>query len=126
MGSEQIAQAKQFTILDEAGHLTEGDRPDEYGDALPNFECSAAIVTALLRKAGKLKPHATIEAEFMPIIMMSVKLSRLAGNIESRDSLIDMAGYARVVEIIQSQRTQPPEGETDGDEVIRSKVAKTY
>jgi len=58
--------------------------------------------------------------------MIAVKLSRLSGNLTHRDSLIDIAGYARTIEMTLHERAAraappvqvaaklPPGTDTDG------------
>jgi hypothetical protein len=92
------------TILDTAGKLTSGDRNKSYGHPLDDYNCTGALFTALLQHAGKLKAGAVIEPELAQVLMIAVKLSRLSGNLTHRDSLIDIAGYARTIEMTLDER----------------------
>ncbi len=74
-------------ILDEAKRLTGGDRMDSYGHPAQDFARIAAIWTAI-------KPGATFTAKDVAMMMIAVKLSRLA-HADKRDSWVDIAGYAR-------------------------------
>jgi hypothetical protein len=92
------------TILETAGRLTSGDRNKSYGHPLDDYTCTGALFTALLQHAGKLREGATIEPELAQVLMIAVKLSRLSGNLTHRDSLIDIAGYARTIEMTLHER----------------------
>ncbi len=94
------------TILEAAGRLTSGDRNKSYGHPLDDYQCTAALFTALLQHAGKLNLGATIEPELAQAMMIAVKLSRLSSNLTHRDSLIDIAGYARTIEMTIDERAE--------------------
>src|SRR5689334_9048258 len=92
------------TILETAGRLTSKDRNDTYGHPLDDYTCTAALFTAVLRHAGKLREGAVIEPELAQLLMIQVKASRLAQNLRHRDSLVDIAGYARTIEMTIDER----------------------
>lgn len=97
---------KDDTILDTAGRLTSRDRNDSYGHPLDDYTCTAALFTAVLMHAGKLRADVVIEPELAQLLMIQVKASRLAQNLRHRDSLVDIAGYARTIEMTISERDQ--------------------
>lgn len=92
------------SILEEAAAITAGARPATYGHPLDDYQCTADLWTALLRKAGLFSNDAFLLPEHAALMMAAVKLSRLAGNITHHDSLVDGAGYLRVIELIQTER----------------------
>lgn len=100
------SQPTSRNILQEADRLTSGDRNKAYGAPLDDYTCTAALFTALLQHAGKLKQNETIEPELAQVLMIAVKLSRLSGNLTHRDSLVDIAGYARTIEMTQEERAK--------------------
>lgn len=102
------------TILEVAGRLTGGDRNAAYGSPLSDYTVTAALFTALLLRAGKLADGATIEPELAQALMIAVKLSRLAGNLTHRDSLIDIAGYARTIEMTMDERDRRKKEPSNG------------
>lgn len=93
------APAKPSTILDEAAALTSGDRQRAYGHPRQHFACTAALVTAYLRRRRLLRDGAALEARDWACLMALDKVSRYAGG-RKRDCLVDLAGYARTAEML--------------------------
>lgn len=60
-------------------------RNSEYGDLLPSFIRAASIASAILDKK--------LTAFDVAVIMMAVKMARLAHNREHQDSWIDLTAY---------------------------------
>lgn len=86
------------TVLQEAQRITDGDRATAYGAALPDAERWATIFGALT--GFDVKP------EHFPLALLATKLSRLsqAEGCWHRDSVVDIAGYARVAEKIHDEK----------------------
>jgi hypothetical protein len=82
-------------ILQAADRLTSVDRRQEYGSPGEEFERVAAMLSALLKK--KLKEPIT--AEEMALCMILLKITRYSYK-QSRDSLVDLCGYARTIEML--------------------------
>lgn len=80
-----------MTILEEAERLTSTDREDQYGDPLQNWTRTARLMSAVLGR--EVTPSQAI------LCMIGVKLARLAHEMK-RDSVVDIAGYARLLERI--------------------------
>lgn len=87
---------RRETVLEEAARLVDGARGDTYGHPADDFGRTAAMVSGLLRE--KLREPLT--AADVGLIQVCVKLSRLAATPGHRDSLVDVAGYARTVEMV--------------------------
>lgn len=85
-------------ILEEALRITSQDRRREYGPASKEFERAAEMWSTLLRK--KLKEPLT--AEDYALCMIVVKLIRYSHKSQ-RDSLADIAGYARTIEMLTEE-----------------------
>ena len=81
-----------MTVLEEADMQTTGQRPADYDHPLPNHERIAAVWSMIL--------GVDISPEKAALMMVGLKLARLAYNIEHRDSLVDLCGYARCIERI--------------------------
>ncbi len=88
------------SILEEAQSLVHGDRQESYGHPSLDLTCTAGLWSAwLTRRTG-----ATVELTGGDVgcLMSLLKLSRLAGAPNHRDSLVDAAGYLATVEMIQN------------------------
>ena len=86
---------KDETILEEASRVVDGDRQNDYGHPLDNHGRTAAFWSTLL--------GIEITPEHVCIMNMLQKISR-SMNRMTRDSLVDIAGYARNVEMVQDRR----------------------
>jgi hypothetical protein len=89
-------------VLEEALRITGGDRHQAYGDALADARRFAQIASAVT--------GLEIEPEHFPLIMLAVKLSRASQGNWHRDSIVDIAGYARVAEKIHERIEEESEG----------------
>lgn len=89
-------------LLKEADALTggAGERREAYDHPSVDFGCTAALWTAVLRRAGLLSGEQQITAELVPVMMAVMKISRLSGNLHHRDSALDIAGYMRTLEMV--------------------------
>jgi hypothetical protein len=102
------AKTKQTTVnevappplLIEANTLINGQRQQDYGDKLANFTQIAMGVNMVL--ATKLTVPVT--ADDVAMIMMQVKIARLAKSPAHRDSILDVAGYAGCMDKLQEER----------------------
>lgn len=82
------------TILEEAEALVSGDRQRAYGHPCENL-------TLIARLWGNYLSNLPIELTPYDVAMMMilVKVAR-AANGATRDTLVDIAGYARVAEML--------------------------
>lgn len=79
----------QQSVLAEAEQLINGPRRDSYGDARDSFERVASMWSVILKRS--------VTAHEVALCMIALKLCREA-NKHSRDSLVDIAGYAGLAE----------------------------
>lgn len=79
---------KQESVLEEAQSILNGDRDADYGDAVENFKTIANVASVLINKE--------ITAEECCKVMMAVKIAR-EGYKHKRDSLVDLASYADIL-----------------------------
>lgn len=107
---EQI-ERKEPTILDIAGQLVEGERNKTYKHPNENFRNIANMWNSYFLAVGGR--DATTQRDYLndidvtkinefdvSMLMVLMKVARLATNNTHRDSLIDIAGYARCAERI--------------------------
>jgi hypothetical protein len=81
-------------ILQEALRLTSTERRNDYGHPKEDFKRTAAVSTILLGK--EITPSDVV------LILIAMKLSRNAHQYK-RDTLVDVAGYSRVLAIIKGE-----------------------
>tara|TARA_R100000951_G_scaffold21510_1_gene17911 strand:+ start:7605 stop:7880 length:276 start_codon:yes stop_codon:yes gene_type:complete len=81
----------------EAAGLIEGDRNQEYGDPREMHQRAADIYNAYR--------GAMLTAHDVAMLLLSVKLARLAHMPDHRDSYVDICGYAGIAYEIASGST---------------------
>lgn len=86
------------TILEEAGHLVDGERESDYGHPMVDF----SKVTGAARVLGvdPIKAMGSHPALHHALYMVLVKIQRLVQTPDHRDSIVDGAGYFRTYEKI--------------------------
>lgn len=89
-------------ILANADSTIHGPREAEYGNKLQNFTQIAMLFQGTL--ATKLAPGMRITPEDVALLMMQVKIARLAKSPDHKDSILDIAGYAGCMDELQLQR----------------------
>jgi len=94
--------AAKVPMLHKAQELVQGARQSDYGDKLQNFTQIAMLFQGVL--AMKLQAQARITPEDVAMLMMQVKLARLAKSPDHFDSIMDVAGYAACFSMLQDER----------------------
>lgn len=77
------------SILSEAEDIVNGSRQSDYGDAANNFHRIANVVNSMY-------PQLNINAQQCCAVLMAVKLIR-EGFRHKRDNLVDLCGYAHIM-----------------------------
>lgn len=83
-----------MNILEEANQITSQDRNNDYGHPKIDFARTAIFWSVLF--GTEVKP------EQIPLAMILLKLSRQI-NKHKRDNLVDIAGFARTREMMDSE-----------------------
>ena len=83
-----------WTALDEAKKIIYGDREKTYGKPSKNLDCIAKLWTAYLESVGGRE----LENKDVAIMMVLLKAARLANDPYHLDSVVDICGYAALVE----------------------------
>ena len=78
-------------ILEEALDITSNDREEAYGPPQQDFARTAKIWSAIL--------NTKVTAKDVGLCMIGLKVSRATWS-DSRDNQVDIAGYARCVQLI--------------------------
>jgi hypothetical protein len=86
-------------VLQEAQRIIYGDREKTYGSPSKNLQVIADMWTAYLNGAtDNLLGGRSFEAKDVAIMMILLKTARLANDINHRDSIVDICGYAALME----------------------------
>ena len=92
---------KRNAVLATAGELINGDRAKDYGSAYENHKRIAEIWSAII--GVNLNPRQ------VALMMVGLKLSRLANTDSHEDSWVDICGYAALGgEFCESEDVQHP------------------
>jgi hypothetical protein len=93
----------EMNVLKEANAIIYGDREKTYGHPSKNLKTIAVMWNAYLEAScavgvvgGAVK--AEINAKDVAALMMLVKVARFANDPTHRDNLVDICGYAALVE----------------------------
>lgn len=88
-----------MSILKEANTIIYGDREKTYGHPSKNLQTIATMWNAYM--LGKLEREIT--PQDVAAMMVLLKTARLANNPTHRDSLVDICGYAALIERCDEQ-----------------------
>jgi len=92
-----------------AQRLTTKDRRDEYGHPMDDFTRIATFWQPIVDAA----PSNKITAEKVALMMAVLKVARLCHGITHRDSIVDLAGYANCLDLINQRRDELAKQEPD-------------
>ena len=95
---KDIVEENKQSILSEAEEIVNGSRHSDYGDAANNFHRIANIVNSMYPQLG-------INAQQCCAVLMAVKLIR-EGFRHKRDNLVDLCGYAHVMNEINDRKNE--------------------
>jgi len=90
-------------MLQQAQETISGPREQEYGNKLQNFSQISMIWQGIL--APKMLPDSVITPEDVALLMIGVKMARLAKSPDHFDSILDVAGYAGCYSHLQEDRS---------------------
>jgi hypothetical protein len=98
INGDSASKLADESILVEADKIVSGPREEQYGDAEENFAIAAEIFNSINHK----KPY-EINSSGVVLVLMAVKLAR-EGNKHSRDNLVDLAGYAEILNRLEKAK----------------------
>lgn len=101
-------------LLDIANQITEGARRNDYAHPADNFSHTAALWSGFL--GVEIKP------QWVPMMMMLVKLSR-EKHCHKDDNIVDMAGYAKTIDICIHELERRKAEKEAADQVRRDAAA---
>jgi hypothetical protein len=90
------------SILEEAQEIIYGDREKTYGNPRKNLAAIASLWEMYLYHKGLLLENSEeLRPEDVALMMMLLKVARMINDPTHRDSLVDLAGYAGLIERVQ-------------------------
>jgi len=92
-----------MSILKEANTIIYGDREKTYGHPSKNLETIATMWNAYLNAKND---KGALTAKDVAGLMMLVKVARFANDPNHRDNLVDICGYAALVERCDEKPTE--------------------
>lgn len=96
---KQMSLFENKSVLDEAKEIIYGDREKTYGHPSKNLLSIAVMWETYLRSRGwDINTGSGLEPEDVAVMMVLLKAARLANDPSHRDSLVDICGYAALVE----------------------------
>jgi hypothetical protein len=96
-----------MSILKEANAIIYGDREKTYGHPSRNLETISKMWEAYV--CARKNPFDELTPKDVAAMMVLVKVARFANDPTHRDNLVDMCGYAALIERCDEQ--QPKEKE---------------
>ena len=98
----EAAPKPPLTVLEEAGTLVKGQRQNDYGAPDKCLKRMAKAITvalaSLLPEGVELTPH------HAAAVMEAVKLARLGQDPTHRDTWVDIAGYASLIDYLEGTK----------------------
>ncbi len=92
-------------ILQEAAEILSGDRRDSYGDVDESFNKLAKMWSLIL--------GAPVTRSQVCLCMIGLKITREM-NCHKRDNLVDLAGYSKLLSILEGDEDVPVGGSANG------------
>lgn len=80
-------------ILEEAIHLINGDRNNDYGDPVDDFDTTASFWTTYIERTIRARGELNLRPHDVAVMMMLLKVARISWTPEKRDHWADIAGY---------------------------------
>jgi hypothetical protein len=84
------------SVLEEAQAIIYGDREKTYGHPAKNLKTIASMWTAYMNNMDD--GNFNVTAKDVAAMMMLVKVARFANDPSHRDNLVDVCGYAALIE----------------------------
>lgn len=92
-----------MSILKEANTIIYGDREKTYGHPAKNLQTIAVMWDAYLNARRHSDP---VTPKDVAAMMVLVKVARFANDPDHRDNLVDMCGYAALIERCDEEPTK--------------------
>ena len=96
----------EMNVLKEANAIIYGDREKTYGHPSKNLNTISVMWNAYLNAKST---KGELNAKDVAAMMMLVKVARFANDPTHRDNLVDICGYAALVERCDESESSPSE-----------------
>ena len=93
---EKLRMKSKVSVLEEAQSIIYGDREKTYGHPAKNLKTIASMWTAYMNNMDD--GNFNVTAKDVAAMMMLVKVARFANDPSHRDNLVDVCGYAALIE----------------------------
>jgi hypothetical protein len=94
--------SEQMSVLKEANAIIYGDREKTYGHPAKNLKAIATMWDVYINNTNSRE----INAKDVAAMMMLVKVARFANDPTHRDNLVDICGYAALIERCDEKTTE--------------------
>lgn len=84
----------KLSVLQEAHNIIYGDREKTYGKPSKNLQTIATMWQAYLDARGDV----SLTPKDVAVMMILLKAARLGNDIDHHDSVVDICGYAALIE----------------------------
>jgi hypothetical protein len=91
------------SVLDEAKEIIYGDREKTYGHPSKNLWAIAIMWQAYLSSRAEVVSELGLTPQDVSVMMVLLKCARLANDPTHRDSIVDICGYAALIERCDEQ-----------------------
>lgn len=98
------------SVLKEAHTIIYGDREKTYGHPSKNLKAIATMWTTYLQSVGSR----SLTSQDVCVMMILLKGARLANDPAHRDSVVDICGYAALIERCSESEVSTDHEETEG------------
>ena len=91
-----MSNTERAKLLTDAASIIDGDRNVQYGNPIDDFSLTASMWQEYLRRimVTRNTDEVYLDPHDVAVMMMLVKISRLAQSPEKHDHWLDIAGYA--------------------------------
>lgn len=96
---ENMNEDTKISVLEEAHKIIYGDREQTYGKPSKNLDTIAKMWNAYLLAVE----NRSLNAKDVAVMMVLLKSARLANQQTHRDSVVDICGYAALIERCDDQ-----------------------
>lgn len=96
MTNSAATKERRISVLEQANEIIYGDREQTYGNPAVNLSTIAAYWSTHL--SAKYQQNIQLTTDDVTVMMMQLKIARLATSPKHEDSLVDICGYAALAD----------------------------